>query len=143
MLQLNGVEIYVSGVPGHFSGADECALRLSWRIGDWLVSTVAGYRPLGGPQKTVGLGRYGETYVFRVRWSDDVPEGEHDGREIWGLGVAERDTRVAERQHYTVAEAVALGVKHGVTTDAELADYLSSRLSAGSTIIASPLGFGS
>jgi len=112
-LMLEGVPVYVSGVSGHFIGAAACRLRLSWRIGNYRVSTVGGYE-VCGESAQVGCDRYAETFVFRVVDTTGEPEGViTDWTPIATEAIASRATRVAEAVHYRVASIVAKVVAEG------------------------------
>lgn len=55
------------GSAGHFICSDQCAYRLCTVVGDYVVSTVGDYYPVGGSvRETVGAGRLYETMVFRA-----------------------------------------------------------------------------
>jgi hypothetical protein len=109
-LSIFGVPVYVSGVAGHFVGADRCVLRLHWRIGNFRISTVGGWQPQRDDQpfEKLGTSHWSETFVFRVRDREGVPEGElADDNPLATKLVPGSDTREAERMHYSVTTAVA------------------------------------
>jgi hypothetical protein len=114
MLTLHGVPVYVSGMAGHFVRADECLLRLHWRVGDYRISTV-GALVVGDKLRTIGAGRWSETFVFAVDDAEGTPEGRLiDGVELATRVAADsRSTRAAERLHYAIADAVARSIAAG------------------------------
>lgn len=60
------------GNPKHFIGGNECRWHLATQIGDWIVSSVGEYLPLGFKRtnkqlfEEIGYDRFYETMVFKA-----------------------------------------------------------------------------
>jgi hypothetical protein len=68
------------GQPGHLIVSYNCCFRLHTVIGDYKISTVGCYHPMGNTSKleTVGLDRHFETYVFDTTTEDSYLEIDSD-----------------------------------------------------------------
>jgi hypothetical protein len=137
MLTMFGVPVHVSGVAGHFCAADKCVLRLHWRIGNYRISTIGGYRgdPKSDAFSTVGYKRsepaYSETMIFALR-DDGTEEGDPTSwTELTGHRLTDPDTRAAERQHYVIAGAVAKAVASGRSGIADIRQAVAQAMKWG------------
>ena len=98
------------GYAGHFIAASRCVCHLNTRVGDYRISTVGDYRPDGEKRDTVGLNRWGETYVFRVGGKGYHGEGVvEDWGEIDSRGYSETDLDdgTIERGHFEMCRKYA------------------------------------
>lgn len=57
------------GNAGHFIGSESCRFHLTTLVGDYIISTVGDYHPLGAEDQEphdIGLSRKFETMVFHA-----------------------------------------------------------------------------
>ncbi len=130
-LTLHGVPVYCSGVAGHFALAHRCDMRMMHTVaGKWRVSTVGRLRAtLHGREfyDTVGSGRFGETFVYAVTdCTDEIPEGQTVGIPLVTQGYSENDSRVFERGHLAILDAICRAIADNKGSHEEIAAAVNS-----------------